>query len=147
AARPHLASRPGLRPHETADLPLSTIVKASINAILLSDYIAVNTSSKQAGPSVSGVKRHSMDSRSIGRKSDNVKRDRRSNVASCPPILHDAGNRGSRHGRALQDGGGRDRPPPAGTPPRPMDHLRQRPCRAVLSHCCAALYDPCRRRG
>src|SRR5271157_4856535 len=88
-----------------------------------------------------------MNSRSIGRKGDDVERDRRSDAASCPAILHDAGNRGSQHGRARQDGGGRDRHPTTDAAPRSMDHLRQRPCGAVLPHCGTALYDPCRRRG
>src|SRR5215472_14398700 len=93
------------------------------------------------------MKCHSVDSRSIRREGDDVTRDRWSDGASCAAILHDAGNRGSQHGRARQDGGGRDRHPIASAAPRSMDHLRQRPCGAVLSHCRAALHDPCRRRG
>src|SRR5262245_35766113 len=34
---------------------------------------------------------YSVDGRSVGRRGDDVKRDRRSDAASCPAILHDAG--------------------------------------------------------
>jgi hypothetical protein len=47
--------------------------------------------------------------------------DRRSDAASCAAVLHDAGNRGSQHGRARQDGGGRDRHPIAGAAPQSLD--------------------------
>src|SRR6516165_8736081 len=69
-------------------------------------------------PTMAGSPRsHRLDSQSIGRKGDDVKGDRRSDAASCPAILHDAGNRGSRHSRARQDGGGRDRYPIASAAP------------------------------
>src|SRR5215831_4002938 len=93
------------------------------------------------------MKCHSVDSRSIRREGDDVTRDRWSDGASSAAILHDAGNRGSRHGRARQDGGGRDRHPFAGVAPRSMDHLRQRPCGAVLPHCRTALREYLVREG
>ncbi len=86
---------------------------------------------------------HSIGRCSIGRKSGDVERDWWGDAASRPAIFHDAGNRRPRHGRARQSGGCRNRRQAQGIGTRSVDHLCQRPRRAVFPHCGATLYCPC----
>ncbi len=73
--------------------------------------------------------------------------DRRRDAAACPAVLHPAGYRGQGGGRRRQDGGGRDRREAARPQARSLDHLLQRPRRAVLPHGLPAVHRACRRRG
>ena len=76
-----------------------------------------------------------------------VDRDRRRHAAPCASVLHHARDRGQEERRACAGGRGRYRQPAAGVETGPLDHLLQRPRRAVLPQRGAAVHRACRRRG